>query len=439
MASSVGGQALEGNSGVRVQTITEETPRSDKERRVAKASSQGVITFITRALGRGMDFYCLDGIVLENGGVHVLQTFWSIDKSESIQIMGRTARQGQDGSYSLVLCKSHLGRLGFEPEDVAQWVATRTLYNGLTQASLQLCADANAPRVESAIVAFAHHSETLKQYTAAAKAAVLGSLAMGDFIKFLKSRNPSPASLGATKVVIALDGTGSMAKVIGLAKAAIGEMLRRIEDVLDRAHASDAAYEIQIVVYRNYNAEHSHELLQVSLWQSSPALLADFLGTVEASYGWANEAVELALAHANQALADLVIVIGDADAQSQEDVDFKRLAETAKPWNADPQFATATYFEREAKLLAERECPVSTFIVPKVNQKGKIIKGSAVVPPNFQAIANMTDGEAGILNIHEPGKGCDALTDVVCTQILECLGKKNGMDLVGFYQPTFAV
>jgi len=35
--------------------------------------------------------------------VHVIQTFLSEELSEEIQIKGRAARQGQDGSYSMVL------------------------------------------------------------------------------------------------------------------------------------------------------------------------------------------------------------------------------------------------------------------------------------------------------------------------------------------------
>ncbi|CAF0952614.1 unnamed protein product, partial [Brachionus calyciflorus] len=37
--------------------------------------------------------------MLNNGGVHVIQTFFSDDPSEEIQIMGRTARQGETKYY----------------------------------------------------------------------------------------------------------------------------------------------------------------------------------------------------------------------------------------------------------------------------------------------------------------------------------------------------
>jgi hypothetical protein len=418
-----GGQALAAINGVKVQKITEENTSKEKERLVEKASCQGAITYITRALGRGTDFICLDTEVEKNGGVHVLQTFWSIDQSESIQIQGRTARQGQNGSYSLVLCNMHLERLGFEKDAVTAWKDANTIYGGLEGASLQLNADKNAPRVESATTALARHEETITMYA---------NPSHGDvFEQFLKSRNPSPASLGATKVIIALDGTCSMTTVIGKTKAAIGEMLARIDDVLLRANASDAAYEIQIVAYRNYNANLSNELLQVSNWEASPMLLADFLGTVAASYGWGEEAVELALAHAVRQSANLVIVIGDADAQTQEEAERKRLESATHAWNSNPHFSTATYFEPEAKLLAEQECPVSTFYVSKTK------KIATQMPPNLQSISDITEGVTGILDVNH--NVSDALTDTVCTQILDCLGRKNDMDLTGFYQPTFAV
>jgi hypothetical protein len=40
--------------------------------------------------------------------VHVIQTFVSLNKAEEVQIQGRTARQGKDGTYSLVLSEADL-------------------------------------------------------------------------------------------------------------------------------------------------------------------------------------------------------------------------------------------------------------------------------------------------------------------------------------------
>lgn len=53
----------------------------------------------------GTDFQCNDDELNNSGGLHVIQTFFSKETSEETQIKGRTARQGNRGSYSLVLNK----------------------------------------------------------------------------------------------------------------------------------------------------------------------------------------------------------------------------------------------------------------------------------------------------------------------------------------------
>ena len=48
------------------------------------------------------------------GGTHVIQAFFSDDISEEIQIQGRTARQGNQGTYSLILTESEIVELGLD-------------------------------------------------------------------------------------------------------------------------------------------------------------------------------------------------------------------------------------------------------------------------------------------------------------------------------------
>ena len=55
---------------------------------------------------------------MEAGGVHIIQTFFSRDASEEIQIQGRTARQGKKGSYSLILAESEIKELKLDPEEL---------------------------------------------------------------------------------------------------------------------------------------------------------------------------------------------------------------------------------------------------------------------------------------------------------------------------------
>jgi len=87
--------------------LTEETPDSERAL-IVKRTSQGQITLLTREFSRGTDFVCYDSEVEENGGVHVIQTFFSEVPSEEIQAQGRTCRQGKKGSYSLILNEEDL-------------------------------------------------------------------------------------------------------------------------------------------------------------------------------------------------------------------------------------------------------------------------------------------------------------------------------------------
>jgi len=77
---------------------------------VKVATRSNNVTLFPKVFGRGLDFVCLDKKVNGNGGVHVLQTFLSDEKSEEIQIMGRTCRQGDPGSYKMILCLRDLLR-----------------------------------------------------------------------------------------------------------------------------------------------------------------------------------------------------------------------------------------------------------------------------------------------------------------------------------------
>lgn len=68
------------------------------------ATVQGAVTLATRSFGRGTDFKVFDQRMLRCGGVHILLTFYPKEISELVQIMGRGSRQGDAGSFSMVMC-----------------------------------------------------------------------------------------------------------------------------------------------------------------------------------------------------------------------------------------------------------------------------------------------------------------------------------------------
>ncbi len=91
------------------RTLTEEIVKnSEKEDIVMNATYPRSITLATPNFGRGTYFICRDMEVEMNGGLHVILTFMPTLQSEFVQIQGRTARQGNKGSFSMILLDEEL-------------------------------------------------------------------------------------------------------------------------------------------------------------------------------------------------------------------------------------------------------------------------------------------------------------------------------------------
>ena len=85
------------------RTITEDIASSDKYVEFLQAFVSGSITLMIREFGRGTDFKCFDSRIIDSGGVHVIQAFFTSDVTEIIQIKVRATHQGTEESYSMVL------------------------------------------------------------------------------------------------------------------------------------------------------------------------------------------------------------------------------------------------------------------------------------------------------------------------------------------------
>ncbi|KAL1381084.1 hypothetical protein pipiens_013723 [Culex pipiens pipiens] len=91
----------------RLEVLTENTAEDEQEVLIGEAGVAKTVTLATRGMGRGVD-YKSSVAVEKSGGVHVIQTFFSLDVKEETQIRGRTARKDNKGSYELILCEAHL-------------------------------------------------------------------------------------------------------------------------------------------------------------------------------------------------------------------------------------------------------------------------------------------------------------------------------------------
>ncbi|CAB0006957.1 unnamed protein product [Nesidiocoris tenuis] len=96
-----------GNKFAALNILTENTDDDTKELFIHRAGTTSTLTLVSRGIGRGTDFK--SSLAVErNGGIHVVQSFFSTDRKEETQIKGRTARKDNKGSYELILCRKHL-------------------------------------------------------------------------------------------------------------------------------------------------------------------------------------------------------------------------------------------------------------------------------------------------------------------------------------------
>ncbi len=96
-----------GNKYDRLHTLVENTEKQTKQKYINEAGITKTVTLATRGMGRGVDFKS-SVAVEKRGGLHVIQTFLSLDIKEETQIKGRTARKDNKGSYELIVCEIHL-------------------------------------------------------------------------------------------------------------------------------------------------------------------------------------------------------------------------------------------------------------------------------------------------------------------------------------------
>jgi len=68
----------EGQQFGRIQVLDATITDTAKTDRIRETATAGTIILATRSFGRGSDFLCLDPVLRERGGLHVIQTFHSL-------------------------------------------------------------------------------------------------------------------------------------------------------------------------------------------------------------------------------------------------------------------------------------------------------------------------------------------------------------------------
>ncbi|ETO08110.1 hypothetical protein RFI_29276 [Reticulomyxa filosa] len=326
--------------------MTEENSFEEKESLIKRATSSGQVGLFTKAFGRGTDFVCRDEIVSSNGGPHVIQTFLSEELSEEVQIKGRTARQGGSGSYSLVLCDKLLEKFSSKIE-IENARKSDSLYPML-----------NAKRNEFFKTQYSENKKYIKYAAKEHKASeeLIASVKrkeVNTVKKMLFERNKGAEERKASRTVVLMDATGSMKYLLQKAKNTVCTMFDRISIILKGHGLPPNCFEMQFVVYRNYNAPKDM-ILQASPWESKPDNLRKFMETICVDYGLGNEAIEIGLAYVNAQAKKIevsqVILIGDMPPNKRKEVEKRRQIEGESYWK-DTEFSSPTHYKKELGFL----------------------------------------------------------------------------------------
>jgi hypothetical protein len=254
--------------------VTEEANSSERKANISHATQASHITLFTRVFGRGTDFIVHDEKVTDNGGVHVIQTFLSDEYSEEVQIKGRTARQGNPGTYQLIISSKQLEKYPSASEGI-QNEPLSNRYRFLDKIRREFYEN--------------QYSENIKQVDSINESHTKSIQFKNDLIQqnpdwnkiksFLLCENKAAYGSQTLKTLILLDATGSMDNLLEKAKSTLVTMLKRINNVLDENNIKDKTFQIKIAAYRNYNSPED-KILQQSTWESKAHNLIKFLKSI---------------------------------------------------------------------------------------------------------------------------------------------------------------
>jgi len=204
LSSGYGGQLLD------VNVVTEKTENIPFY--VSKATNSKEVTLFPKVFGRGLDFVSRDRTVNSNGGVHVIQTFFSDYKSEEVQIMGRTARQAKEGSFRLIIFQESLLKYGLSKEELAKIYPSATFYKDVLQTKRNERILAHVSKLQEAEKkAKRVHNEAMQFVKDLHDRSVPNKNIVDKMMDFQKPRMLSNSvNTAPTHIIFCLDESGSM-------------------------------------------------------------------------------------------------------------------------------------------------------------------------------------------------------------------------------------
>ena len=397
---------------------------SEKDKFVKDATRSGAINLITKSFGRGTDFVCRDDIVQNNGGVHVLQTFLSDQLSEEIQIKGRTARQGDSGSYSLVILDTSLEKFSITLNDIK--VHQADIYDFIDSKRNAFFENQYGSNKEFVEFAKEKHAESLIFIQD------LSNRKINSIKQFLFKENLGDEKKGIfSRTIVLMDATSSMYGLLTQAKNTVGKMFERAKEVLKDHKVAENCFELQFTCYRDYDCG-LNKILQASSWEKKPDNLRAFMEKIDAEGGEdMEEAIEIAFWHVNQenlkSKVSQVILIADAPAKDRQTIiKYRKNYFGEKTW--EEKFGKPTYYLDELQNIVKNGTRVFAFYLKDIAKK------------NFEEIAKIsgTIDNCKLLDINS-SKGSETLTNVVTSQVLANIGNSigKGNELAEAYMKKF--
>eukprot|EP00620_Florenciella_sp_RCC1587_P017098 CAMPEP_0182567802 /NCGR_PEP_ID=MMETSP1324-20130603/8915_1 /TAXON_ID=236786 /ORGANISM="Florenciella sp., Strain RCC1587" /LENGTH=3423 /DNA_ID=CAMNT_0024781849 /DNA_START=15 /DNA_END=10286 /DNA_ORIENTATION=+ len=402
------------------------------------------VTLLTADHTRGLDMVVMDPEVKEKG-LHVIMTYFSLDKTEEIQAMGRTARQSDNGSFALVLDQSAVLQM-FEGTtlDQASLEAHReagTAYQHLDELRHTKYGDLCQERRENVLAgasATRHQESTAyREALVAYQKAPSGGGLRADCLSKLKnisnSLSPGAGSSRIVRVAIIADATGSMG---GIWSSGLPDVVLKAIERISAVAGEQGGAVFKIAAYFDYDQlPHGGTVTKSSEWAgqdtAGKGALERFIKSIRVSGGTCHgergpggpEAVE----------AGLKMIGDEVEGGDGEPVDLVVLLADAPPHPHKKGEA----LEVTSKYTHTMETDYRTESTRLAGQGTRMLCGyyRSSAKESFTEMATLTKGEAfNIKSDMASDASSEVIANVVCPRVLEIIG---GADMVNEYNKQY--
>ena len=415
--------------GVNIMSSKTITSPSERDTLISQATRANTITLAVGEHGRGNDFILTHPTVIANGGMSVIDGYMPETEAEQRQHQGRGARQGQDGSFDMVIKKSEIiKKFGLVEKQIEDARRAGNLYEVVSAARNKKFSDGYQKLVdESAELLEKIHKPSMKLLDVLHRNTDSSTNLTKEIIDAHMQTLPGGKvkvevkELREAKVLILFDSTGSMSSLINALKDTLADVVENLGYVLREVNAT---FQLQLAHYEDYDSGPDEALHCTNEWSCDPAKLKQFISNVNAHGGGSNnsECVELGLFHANQLAKDglnHVILIGDEPPSSESEM-LELRKKYAPSSLKSGAFVEARHYLKESEELAKKHIPVSTFFTRttmfyslKDDKTGQYLTEKA-----FKEIADKTGGEAGELHLEEKATAINEVTSLFAKKII---------------------